>query len=67
MGAEPYACIENRTAYRNSYKGRTLKTRVGQIEFMIPQDREGNFRTGLSDRYQRNKKALVQELTTAAN
>ncbi len=62
LGAEPYARTENRTGYRNGHKGRTLKTRVGQNELLIPQDREGNFHTGLFERYQRNEKALVLAL-----
>ena len=67
MGAESYARTENRTGDRNSYKGCPIKTRVGKIELLIPQDWEGNFHPGLFDRYQRNEKALVQEIATAAN
>ena len=31
IGAEPYERIESRKAYRNGYKKRSLKTRVGEL------------------------------------
>jgi transposase-like protein len=36
-----------------------LRTRVGTLNLLVPQDREGNFSTRLFSRYQRNEKALV--------
>jgi transposase-like protein len=62
LRAAPYARTENRTGYRNGYKPRTLKTRVGRLELLVPQDRSGQFHTGLFARYQRNEKALVLAL-----
>jgi transposase-like protein len=62
LGAERYARTEARRGYRNGYKPRTLKTRVGRIELLVPQDRDGQFRTELFGRYQRNEKALVLAL-----
>ena len=59
LQAEPYTRTEERRGYRNGYKPRTLKTRVGQLELMIPKDREGRFQTELFEKYQRNEKALV--------
>ena len=59
LNAEPYTRTEERRGYRNGYKPRTLKTRVGQLELMIPKDREGRFQTELFEKYQRNEKALV--------
>ena len=41
-----------------------LKTRVGSLELLIPQDRDGTFRTELFEKYQRNEKALVLSLMT---
>jgi transposase-like protein len=58
-GAAPYERTENRKGHRNGYKERTLKTRVGKLELLVPQDREGTFSTRLFARYQRNEKALV--------
>lgn len=62
LQAERYARTKGRQGYRNGYKPRTLKTRVGRIELAVPQDREGWFHTELFARYQRNEKALVLAL-----
>jgi len=59
LKAEPYTRTEERRGYRNGYKPRTLKTRVGRLELMVPKDREGRFQTELFGKYQRNEKALV--------
>jgi len=58
LDADSYERTESRKGYRNGYKPRTLKTRVGRIELMVPKDREGRFQTELFERYQRNEKAL---------
>jgi transposase-like protein len=44
------------------HKPRKLKSRVGTLELLVPQDREGTFSTQLFARYQRNEKALVLAL-----
>jgi len=62
LGAEPYERTDRRRGHRNGYKPRTLKTRVGRLEMMVPKDREGRFRTELFARYQRSEKALVLAL-----
>jgi len=36
-----------------------LRTRVGTLNLLVPQDREGNFSTSMFGRYQRSEKALV--------
>ena len=59
LKAEPYTRTEERRGYRNGYKPRTLKTRVGRLELMVPKDRESRFQTELFEKYQRNEKALV--------
>jgi len=59
IGAAPYERTEKRTGHRNGYKPRTLRTRVGTLNLLVPQDREGTFSTRLFSRYQRNEKALV--------
>jgi putative transposase len=59
IGAEPYERNGTRRGYRNGYKPRTLKTRVGELELMVPKDRDGQFQTELFERYQRSEKALV--------
>src|ERR671920_2451640 len=59
IGAAPYERTDKRTGQRNGYKPRTLRTRVGTLNLLVPQDREGTFSTRLFSRYQRNEKALV--------
>lgn len=58
IGATPYERTEN----RNGHKPRTLRTMVGTLNLLVPQDREGTFSTRLFARYQRNEKALVLAL-----
>ncbi|MBA3472086.1 MAG: IS256 family transposase [Rubrobacter sp.] len=62
IGAAPYERAEGRTGHRNGHKPRTLRTRVGALNLLVPQDREGTFSTRLFARYQRNEKALVLAL-----
>jgi putative transposase len=62
IGAAPYERTQRRTGQRNGYKPRTLRTRVGTLNLLVPQDREGTFSTHLFARYQRNEKALVLAL-----
>jgi putative transposase len=62
IGAAPYERTEKRVGQRNGYKRRTLRTRVGTLNLLVPQDREGTFSTRLFSRYQRNEKALVLAL-----
>jgi len=59
LGAEAYERTDGRAGYRNGYKPRHLKTRVGTLELMVPKDREGRFSTVLFERYQRSEKALL--------
>ena len=62
VGAAPYERSEGRKGHRNGHKPRTLRTRVGTLNLLVPQDREGTFSTRLFSRYQRNEKALVLAL-----
>jgi putative transposase len=62
IGAAPYERSATRTGQRNGYKPRALRTRVGTLNLLVPQDREGTFSTRLFTRYQRNEKALVLAL-----
>jgi putative transposase len=62
VGAAPYERSGARTGHRNGYKPRMLRTRVGTLNLLVPQDREGTFSTRLFSRYQRNEKALVLAL-----
>jgi putative transposase len=62
LGAAPYERVEGCTGQRDGYKPRALRTRVGPLNLLVPQDREGTFSTRLFSRYQRNEKALVLAL-----
>ena len=65
LQAEPYQRTTDRNGYRNGYKPRILKTRVGRIELSVPQDREGRFSSELFSRFQRGEKALILALQEA--
>ncbi len=62
IGATLYERTDKRTGHRNGYKPRTLRTRVGTLNLLVPQDREGTFSTRLLSCDQRNEKALVLAL-----
>jgi putative transposase len=62
VSAAPYERTTERKGHRNGHKPRTLRTRVGTLNLLVPQDREGTFSTRLFSRYQRNEKALVLAL-----
>lgn len=62
LGAERYERSGERRGYRNGAKPRTLTTRVGTLDLLVPQDRDGTFSTELFGRYQRTEQALVLSL-----
>ena len=62
IGAKPYERTDERLGYRNGYRERVFTTRLGDLELLIPQDRDGTFSTALFERFQRSEKALVLSL-----
>ena len=62
VGASRHERTDLRTGQRNGYKPHLLKTRVGAMTLMVPQDRDGTFSSKLFSRYQRTEKALVLAL-----
>jgi len=62
LNAEPYERSEDRAAYRNGNRPRTLYTRVGPLTLQVPQFRDGRFNTDIFKRYQRSEQALVLSL-----
>ncbi len=62
IDAEPNQRIESRTAHRNGYKERSLKTRVGELHLKKPQFREIPFNTRVFDRYSQVEKALINAI-----
>ncbi len=59
LGAEPYERNGQRIGYRSGHRPRVFTTRVGDLELLIPRDREGTFSTSLFDCFQRSEKALA--------
>ena len=43
LQAAPYEHNQERRGYANGYKPKTVRTRVGEITFAVPQVREGGF------------------------
>lgn len=43
LGVGPYERSPERRDYANGYKPKTMKTRMGEVTFNIPQVREGDF------------------------
>src|SRR5918998_4934798 len=62
VGAAPYERSTERKGHRNGHKPRALRTRVGTLNLLVPQDREGTFSTRLFSRYQSHEKALCLAL-----
>ena len=62
LGAERYERTGERRGYRNGTKPRTLTTRVGTLELLVHQDRDGTFSTEVFNRHQRTEQALVVSL-----
>ena len=62
LGAEAYERTAERQGYANGYKPKTVKTRVGEIEFTIPQVREGDFYPAALEKGLRSERALTLAL-----
>ena len=59
IGAESYERNKNRKTYRNGYRTRKIRTRVGSLNLLVPQTRDGKFSTSIFRRYQRSEQAFV--------
>ncbi len=62
LGAKPYERREERQGHANGYKPKTVKTRVGELTFAIPQVREGGFYPHALEKGVRSERALVLTL-----
>lgn len=58
LQAAPYEHNPERRGYANGYKPKTLRTRVGDISFAIPQVREGGFYPEALEKGLRSERAL---------
>jgi putative transposase len=62
LQAEPYQHTQERQGYANGFKPKTLRTRVGEITFAIPQVREGGFYPQALEKGLRSERALTLAL-----
>lgn len=58
LGVGPYERSEDRHGYANGYKSKTVKTRVGELKFAVPQVRDGGFYPSSLDKGIRSERAL---------
>lgn len=58
LGAEPYQRSEKRRGYANGYKPKTVATRLGEIEFQVPQTRGVEFYPSALEKGLRSERAL---------
>jgi transposase-like protein len=62
LQAGEYERTENRKGHANGYKPKTVKTRIGEITFAIPQVREGGFYPSALEKGLRSERALMATL-----
>jgi len=62
LGAVPYERSETRQGYANSYKPKTVTTRVGQITFDVPQVHDGSFYPQALEKGLRSERAFTLAL-----
>mgnify|MGYP000870750937 CR=1 FL=1 len=62
LQADQYERTEERKGHANGYKPKTLRTRIGDITFAIPQVREGGFYPSALEKGMRSERALVAAL-----
>jgi transposase-like protein len=62
LGAKPYEHCLERQGHANGYKPKTVKTRVGEVTFDIPQVREGGFYPRSLEKGMRSERAILLAL-----
>jgi transposase-like protein len=62
LQAEPYQHTPERTGHANGYKPKTLRTRLGDITFAVPQVRESGFYPQALEKGLRSERALTLAL-----
>ncbi len=62
LNAGPYQHTDERRGYANGFKPKTLRTRVGEITFAVPQVREGGFYPEALEKGLRSERALTLAL-----
>ena len=59
LGVAPYERDEGRQGHANGFKDNTVKTRLGDIRFLVPQVREGGFYPEALEKGLRSERALT--------
>ncbi len=62
LGAKPYERTAERQGHANGYKPKTVKTRVGEVTFEVPQVREGGLYPNSLEKGIRSERALLLTL-----
>ena len=62
MNAKPYQRSHERSGHANGYKHKTVRTRVGEVTFDIPQVWEGGFYPGTLEKGLRSERAFTLAL-----
>jgi putative transposase len=62
LQAAPYQQTEERRGYANGFKPKTMRTRIGDITFAVPQVREGGFYPQALEKGLRSERALTLAL-----
>jgi putative transposase len=62
LGAAPYQRTDERRGYANGFKGKTLRTRVGDLHLEVPQTRDVEFYPQALERGVRSERALTTAL-----
>jgi putative transposase len=62
LQAEQYQRTEDRKGHANGYKPKTVRTRIGENTFAVPQVREGGFYPNALEKGLRSERALVTTL-----
>ena len=59
LGARPYERSESRRSYANGFKGKTVKTRLGELPLRVPQTRDCEFYPQSLEKGLRSERALL--------
>ena len=62
LKADLYERSAQRKGYANGYKPKTVKTRIGDLTFDVPQVRDGSFYPGALEKGLRSERALTMTL-----
>jgi transposase-like protein len=62
LQAGEYERTEERKGHANGYKPKTVRTRMGEITFVVPQVREGGFYPSALEKGLRSERALIATL-----